>query len=63
MKDALFKLRILRVLLQGAFEEWRDTIKSKDLDAPYCCDGRECCCAAETMRSMWSWHLRKEPRP
>lgn len=54
MRDALFKLRILRVMLGGAYTEWRDYIANRDLDGLYCCDGRECCCGGETLREMWA---------
>lgn len=57
LPDLIFKLRVLRYLLRAAFEEWRDSVWRRDLDATYCCDGRECCCGAETVREMWSWHV------
>lgn len=64
MSDIAFKLRILRVLLANAYEEWRGTIWRKDLDGQYCCDGRECCCGGETIRDMWSWELEPNtPNP
>lgn len=61
MVDIIFKLRVLRVLVSNAAIEWRDSIWKKDLDAQYCCDGRECCCGGETLREMWSWHLPATP--
>ena len=61
MTDLQFKLRVLSVMLANAYEEWRDSIWKRDLDSAYCCDGRECCCGAETVREMWSWHLDREP--
>lgn len=57
MADLIFKLRVLRYLLRSAFEEWRDSVWRRDLDANYCCDGRECGCAASTVREFWSWHV------
>ena len=58
MADMIFKLRVLRYLLSNAYEEWRDSVWNKDLDYPYCCDGRECGCAASTVRELWSWHVK-----
>ena len=40
-------------LLIGAFEEWRTSVWRRDLDSVNCCDGRECCCGAETVREFW----------
>jgi len=61
MGDLAFKLRVLRFMVCNAYEEWRDSVWRRNLDSPYCCDGRECGCYAETVREMWSWHLpRKE---
>lgn len=53
MRDAITKLRILRMLLVEAFEQWRTDIWRNDLDARYCCDGRECCCQAATWRDIY----------
>lgn len=61
MADLSFKLRVLRCLLIAAYQEWRGTVWLRDADAPYCCDGRECCCGGETIREMWSWHLAPNP--
>ena len=58
MSDLIFKLRVLRFMVGNAYEEWRDSVWRRDLDSTYCCDGRECCCGAETVREMWSWHVR-----
>ena len=58
MSDLIFKLRVLRYIVGNAYEEWRDSVWRRDLDSTYCCDGRECCCGAETVREMWSWHVR-----
>ena len=57
MKDLIFKLRILRYLIANAFAEWRTSVWSRDLDSSYCCDGRECGCAASTVREVWSWNV------
>ena len=54
MDDRLFKLRILRAFLEEAFTSWRDQLWDRDLDDIYCCDGRECCCGGETIRSVFS---------
>lgn len=62
MGDLIFKLRVLRYLLDGAFVEWRDSVWRRDLDSTYCCDGRECGCAATSVRDLWSWHVEKEPK-
>lgn len=59
MGDVIFKLRVLRYLVGAAFYEWRSSVWRKDLDGLYCCDGRECCCGAETVRQLWSWHVDK----
>lgn len=59
MSDMLFKIRVLKMLLHNAFDEWRSEIWRRDLDAPYCCDGRECGCQASSTRELYSWHLRK----
>jgi len=28
-----------------------------------CCDGRECGCAATSVRELWSWHVNQGPKP
>lgn len=61
MGDVIFKLRILRYLLAGAYEEWRASIWQRDLDSTYCCDGRECVCMATTVRELWSWNAGLTP--
>jgi hypothetical protein len=53
MKDNIMKLRILWVLLIEAYEQWRSDIWAHDLDAHYCCDGRECCCQGATWRDIY----------
>ena len=57
MSDILFKLRVLRMMLAGTFHEWRKDVWKRELDYPYCCDGRECGCMASTVRELYSWHL------
>lgn len=42
------KLYILGLLIAGAFDNWRTDIWPRDLDARYCCDGRECGCGGAT---------------
>jgi hypothetical protein len=54
LKDAAFKARILIWLIRGAINTWRTEVAPVDLDTTYCCDGRECCCAASTHRDIWS---------
>lgn len=49
------KLRILLLLLRNAYSEWRTEIWPKDLDAPYCCDGRECGCYGSSLRDVYLW--------
>lgn len=58
MSDLIFKLRILWNFIGDAFDEWRTYVWQAELDAPYCCDGRECGCGAETVRSIYS-HVRR----
>jgi len=57
MSDLLFKLRVLRFFLRGSFDDWIANVWRKELDAQYCCGGRECCCGGETIRQLWSWHI------
>jgi hypothetical protein len=54
MRDVITKLRILSLLLSEALEQWRTDIWDNDLDAHYCCDGRECGCQAATWRDIYS---------
>lgn len=66
MRDILFKLRVLYMMLchgiEGAIAEWKSDVWRKELDSRYCCDGRECGCGATTVRELYSWHLRKDTR-
>jgi hypothetical protein len=59
MSDLIFKLRVLKMLLHGAYEEWLKEIWQRDLDSPYCCSGQECGCMASTVRELYGWHLTK----
>ena len=54
MADILFKLRVLWWLLNDAVYNWKQYAWSKELDAPACCDGRECWCNGMTVREQWS---------
>lgn len=53
------KMRILVMLLRGAFDQWRTEILHHDLDAPYCCDGRECGCRASSLRDVYMWSCKQ----
>lgn len=59
MSDIIFKLRLLLMLLHNAFDEWREQIWKRELDAPYCCSGHECGCMATTTRELYGWHLKE----
>jgi len=61
MTDAIEKLIILVLMLRAEIDNWREYIWSRDLDAPICCDGRECSCGAETVRESWKSY-RYAPR-
>ncbi|SER94038.1 hypothetical protein [Sphingobium sp. YR768] len=61
MSDLIFKLRVLAFFMRGAFEQWKAEVWKVDLDATYCCDGRECGCQASTTRDLYGWHLEKRP--
>lgn len=54
MSDVLLKLRILwRAFILRAWAEWRREVWSKDLDALYCCNGRECGCRGATVSDVF----------
>lgn len=53
MRDVLTKLSILWDLLRNAFDGWREYVWKHDLDARYCCDGRECGCDGTTVRELY----------
>lgn len=61
MGDLFFKLRVLRWMVGNAYEEWRDSVWRRDLDSSYCCDGRECGCAATTVRELWGYYVSPTP--
>lgn len=63
MADIIYKLRILRWMVANTYADWRFTIWRRDLDGNYCCDGRECCCGGESLRSSWSWYLNDRDAP
>ena len=52
MNDMLTKIRILLSWLRHDYEQWRRDIWPEDLDARYCCDGRECGCFGMTLREI-----------
>jgi len=58
MRQALDKLIILKDLLQGAFHQWRKEIAHHDLDAHFCCDGRECGCQGASLRDVYMWRVK-----
>jgi len=60
MPDLIFKLRILRYLIANTYVEWRDSVWRRGLDDSYCCDGRECCCGASSVREVWSCHVDRK---
>ena len=53
MIDFLLKLKILVGLFGSVFSQWKTEVYSKDLDQPYCCDGRECGCYGMTVRQIY----------
>lgn len=52
------KLRILWVMLSCAFRDWRADVWARDLDAAYCCTGRDCGCGGASVREVWNWGRR-----
>lgn len=58
MADFLDKLRILKMMLQGTYDEWKSEVWAKELDQRYCCDGRECGCMASTVREVYGWKAK-----
>lgn len=54
MRQTIEKLAILLGFLIAAFSEWRAEVWRRDLDALYCCNGRECGCRAVTVREVFS---------
>lgn len=59
MGDLWFKVRVLRMFVAGAFDQWKDEIWRREVDQPYCCDGRECGCGAMTVRECYGYYLDK----
>lgn len=53
MKDIFEKLRILWLLLADTCESWHKEVWKTDLDAQFCCDGRECGCGGATVRDIY----------
>lgn len=60
--DAILKLRVLTALLRNTYAEWRKDVWSAELDARYCCDGRECCCGGATVREVFCLNLGRDTR-
>lgn len=58
--DFVFKLRVLRWLIADAISQWRKEVWPAELDASYCCDGRECGCQAATHREIWTWNTGRK---
>jgi hypothetical protein len=54
MKDLIFKMKILLMMFQSTFKEWKIEVYQKDLDSPYCCSGYECGCCGMTVRDLYS---------
>lgn len=52
MRERIEKIVILWLFVKGAVRDWWDEVWQKDLDAPYCCDGRECGCGGMTVREV-----------
>ena len=59
MNETIDKLRILRIMTENAFREWKKHVWPRDLDQPYCCDGRECGCGAITTRECYNWKIEQ----
>ena len=53
VEDWVFRLYVLRKMLSGALEEWKNTCWGDRLHAFYCCDGRECGCGGATNKEVW----------
>lgn len=54
MRDVITKLMILRDMLCAAYGEWKQGVWDRDLDALWCCDGKECCCCGgSTVREVF----------
>ncbi len=60
MRDWIFRLRVLAVILAAAYREWRVQFVGRDLDDYYCCPGQmqdECGCRGSTVREMAEWSV------
>jgi hypothetical protein len=53
MINFFLKLKVLFWLIQEQFGYWQKEVLEKELDALYCCDGRNCCCGGVTNREVW----------
>ena len=65
MSDRIFKLRIL---LNNLIEDiktcvwlWNREVWERDLDAYFCCDGRECGCEGVSIREFYTHRLGDKP--
>ncbi len=58
MSQTIDKLRILRMFLLAAYQEWRKEVWPRDIDGRYCCDGRECGCQGSSVREVYMWRLK-----
>lgn len=47
------KLKLLPSFLTGAFNTWHTEVWKRDLDALYCCNGRECGCGGCTVGEIF----------
>lgn len=63
MSDIVFKLRILLYDLQDSIRiclwSWRREVWERDLDAYYCCDGRECGCNGSSIREIYTYRIKE----
>lgn len=64
MRDAVWKLGVLRRLLLYTFEDWRRDIWQRDPDEHYCCPGDpmidECGCQGVTLREVYTSAVIRE---
>lgn len=54
MSDWILRFHILKSLIR---EAWRYYLDYHELDAPICCDGRECGCQGSSIREFWEFEL------
>jgi hypothetical protein len=57
-RQTIDKLRILKAMLRGTFEKWHKEVWTHDLDARFCCDGRECGCQGSTLGDVYMWQVK-----